>query len=138
MKIQRKVQAIIYDIKNNKPRFLIFRRILRWRGWELCKETIEKGETPYQTLLRGLKEETGFKKIRSIKRLAIRRQWKINHVLYKIVESYLVHATMNEKTSLDRAEHSSCRWITKNHLLKLLTHKDQKTFFQRVYRNVFK
>src|SRR4030042_161044 len=62
-------RAIIYDIKNGKPYFLILHRSLRWRGWEFLKETIEKGETSRQTLIRGIQEETGLKSFKIIKRL---------------------------------------------------------------------
>ena len=44
-KIEEKVQAVVYDIRNNKPYFLILHRILRWQGWELLKETLEDGES---------------------------------------------------------------------------------------------
>ena len=65
----KKVRAIIYDIKDNVPYFLILHRVLRWNGWEVLKETMELKETIEETLERGIREETGlhnFKISRSI------------------------------------------------------------------------
>ncbi len=65
----KKVRAIIYDIKDNQPYFLILHRVLRWQGWEFVKETLEPGENVIGALKRGIKEETGLKNFEIIKSL---------------------------------------------------------------------
>ena len=96
----KKVRAIIYDIKNNKPYFLIFHRILRWKGWEFLKETIEKKETNRQALIRGIGEETKLKKFKIIKGLGKQEKWQADGINYVIADTFLVRADMKQKISL--------------------------------------
>jgi len=122
-KAVKKVRAVIYDIKDNQPQFLIFHRILRWKGWEILKETIEKGETLRQALIRGIKEETGIKHFKIIKKLNKQDKWRANEINYYIVDTFLVRADMNDKISLKQEviEHDGYKWVDKKTALKRLT-----------------
>jgi len=121
--IIKKVRVIIYDIKKGEPRFLILHRILRWRGWEVLKETIEPSETPLKALKRGIKEETGLKKFKIIKKLNKKEKWQALGNYYRIVNIFLVRANMKQKISLKQKvrEHDKYQWLDKKTALKKLT-----------------
>jgi ADP-ribose pyrophosphatase YjhB (NUDIX family) len=124
----KKVRAIIFDIKDTQPYFLILHRILRWQGWEILKETIEPGETPRQALKRGIKEETQLEKFKIIKNLKKQEKWQALGNNYWIVDTFLVQADMNQKISLKQeiVEHNGYQWADKKTALKKLTWPETK------------
>ncbi len=130
----KKVRAIIYDKKNNKFYFLILHRVLRWKGWEFLKETIKKGETLKEAVLRGIKEETKLKKIKIIKRLNKKEEWRARGKNYSIVDTFLVKADMEESISLKQRiiEHDGYRWLDKKNVLKKLTWPKTKKIFKEI------
>jgi len=134
MKTIKKVQAIIYDFKGGKYYFLILHRVLRWRGWELLKGTIKKGETPKQTIKREIKEETKLKNFKIIKNLHQKEKWRIGEKKYAIVDVFLVKAEMNEKLSLKqrKIEHDQYLWVDKKTALKKLTWPKTKEFLKKI------
>jgi len=137
--IKKSYRPIIYDIKNNKPYFLILHRILRWKGWEFIKETVGKGETPKQTLIRGIKEETGIKKFKIIKRLNIQEKWQADGIDYIIADTFLVQANMNQKISLKQkiVEHDKYQWLDKKTALKKLTWPKTRKLFKNIDNKLF-
>ena len=122
-KLEKKVRAVIYDIKKGEPYFLILHRTLRWDGWEVLKETIEKGETPKQTLKRGIKEETKLENFKIIKKLNKREKWQALGKDYFVVNTFLVKADMKQEISLKQEiiEHDASDWVDKETALKKLT-----------------
>jgi len=130
----KKVRAIIYDIKDNKPYFLILHRILRWEGWEILKETIEKGENPEKALLRGIKEETKLRKFKIIRKLDKKEKWQAKGINYSIVETYLAKADMNEKIFLKQeiVEHDKYQWVDKKTAIKKLTWPKTKNLLKNL------
>jgi len=135
----KKVRAIIYDIKNGRPYFLILHRILRWRGWEFLKETIERGEILRKAVLRGIREETKLKKFRIIKRLDKQEKWQALGRNYFIVNTFLVKANMNEKISLKQeiVEHNRYQWVDKKTALKRLTWSKTRKIFKNINDELF-
>jgi len=135
----KKVRAIIYDIKNGRPYFLILHRILRWRGWEFLKETIERGEILRKAVLRGIREETKLKKFRIIKRLDKQEKWQALGRNYFIVNTFLVKANMNEKISLKQeiVEHNRYQWVDKKTALKRLTWPKTRKIFKNINDELF-
>jgi ADP-ribose pyrophosphatase YjhB (NUDIX family) len=130
----KKVRAIVYDIKDNKPYFLILHRILRWKGWEILKETIEKGENPEKALLRGIKEETKLRKFKIIRKLDKKEKWQAKGINYSIVKTYLVKADMNEKISLKQeiVEHDKYQWVNKKTAIRKLTWPKTKNLLKNL------
>lgn len=124
----KKVRAIIYDIKNGKPYFLILHRILRWTGWEFLKGTIKPGESNEEALKREIKEETGLKKFKIIKSLDKQERWQALGNEYFIVDVFLVRADMGDKISLKQEiiEHDGYQWVDKETALKKLTWPESK------------
>lgn len=121
----KKIRAVIYDIKDGQPYFLIFHRILRWKGWELMKETIKSKETNKQTLIRGIKEETKLKDFKIIKSLDKQEKWQALGNECFVVDTFLIKADMNQEISLGN-EHDSYQWVNKEEAIKKLTHNKSK------------
>ncbi len=61
--------------------------IKRWDMWDLPKGKREKGETPEQTALREVKEETGIKSLKAVGKLA-----ESFHIYYDQPPYYLKHS----------------------------------------------
>lgn len=131
----RKVQAIIYDLKNGVPYFLVFHRVLHWKGWEFLKETVEPGETRLGCLRRGILEETHLRHYRIERRLNKQSRWRWNERPVKIVQVYLIRAPMRQKINIRQKiiEHDRHRWVTKNEALRLLTHPSARQWLRSLY-----
>lgn len=133
-KLLKKVRAVIYDIKDGQPYFLILHRVLRWRGWEVLKETIEAGETEKQALIRGIREEIKFKDFKIIKSLNKQEKWQALGNDYFIVDTFLVKADMNQKISLKQEiiEHDDYQWVDKKTAIKKLTWLETKKILKEL------
>ncbi|MBI2668098.1 NUDIX domain-containing protein [Candidatus Woesearchaeota archaeon] len=139
MKTYKKVQAVIYDIKDNKLYFLILHRVLRWKGWELLKESLEKGENVKGALLRGIKEETNLKKFKIEKKIKLNKKVifynKEKTVKNIILDIFLVRVDMKQKISLHKnavIEHDKYRWVDRKTAVKMLTFSNTKEVIRTV------
>ncbi|MFH1129401.1 MAG: transcription termination factor NusA [Patescibacteria group bacterium] len=130
----KKYRAIIYDVKDDKPYFLILHRILRWNGWEFLKETVEPGETPLKTIKRGIAEETQIKKFKVIKKLGKKEEWQADGINYVIADTFLVKADMEQIISLKQEiiEHDKYEWATKEEAMEKLTFPATKKLIQEI------
>lgn len=136
-KLLKKVRAIIYDIKDNQPYFLILHRVLRWQGWEFVKETLEPGENIEDALKRGIKEETGLKNFEIIKSLDKQEKWQVLGNDYFVMNVFLVKADMNQKISLKQKviEHDDYQWLDKETALKKLTWPESRKLLKELKIN---
>ncbi len=134
----KKVQAIIYDVDDGVYYFLIFHRILHWKGWEFLKETMEPGETQLQCLRRGIREETHLKNYRIEKRLNRAFAWHDHGQPTRIVQVYAVRVPKRQRVSLRQKimEHDKYTWATKKQALKLLTYTNARSVLNDFFRNI--
>lgn len=130
----KKVQGIIFDIKDGVPYFLIFHRILNWKGWEFLKETLEQGESLLECLKRGIKEETHVRNYKVIRKLNKKHFWMWNGERVEIAQVYLVRISMKQTINLKQKviEHDKHKWVTKEEALKLLTHTNQRKILKSI------
>ena len=133
----KKVRAIIYDIKNGEFYFLILHRILRWKGWEILKETLEKKETPLKALKRGIEEETKLKDFKIIKSLNREEKWILGSINYSIIDTFLVRADMSQKISLKQeiVEHDKYEWVDRKIAVRKLTWPKTKELLEKLEIN---
>lgn len=131
--VVKKVQAVIYDIENGEPYFLVFHRILNWRGWELHKGTLEDSETPEKALRREIREETGLTKLKIVKSLGV--SFYFNRKRCKVVDVFLVRASMNNKVDLSKnpcKEHDGYLWVNRNAAIRKLTWSNAKKIVKNI------
>ncbi len=140
MKTINKVQAVIYALKDKKPYFLVMHRVLHWKGWEFVKGTPEKGETPRQTILREIREETRLKDVKTMKWWKRSISFTSNGQKYRISHVFLIKVNQLKPVVIKQRvqEHDGYLWVSKEKALKLLTYKNAKELLKNLHRNLFK
>lgn len=131
MKYRQAVFIVTYRKKGKKIKYLLLRRKLHWLGWEFPKEGIEKNETPLQTVIRGLKEETGQKatKITNCNFSGkYRYEKKYPDRKGEIGQKFsLFSAELKSNTvKLDRKEHSAYKWLNYEEAVKIIDYPEKK------------
>lgn len=128
------VSAIIYDDMGEKY-FLILHRISGWQGWEFPKGGINEGETPEQALVREINEEVALNRYEVKGRLEEGRVFMEGDIKHNIMV-YLVQANMNTPVTIDKKEHDTYLWATKERVLEKLTWPEEKEAFKRVLQAI--
>jgi len=124
----KKIVAIIYDIKNGEPYFLILHRVLRWKGWELLKGTIEDNEDTENTVAREIDEEISMKNYTIERKLGKSFDFLWGDDIVKVVDVFLVKGDMKEELNLSQEviEHDNYKWVKKDKAIELLTFENLK------------
>jgi len=130
---------IIYTIIKNKPRYLLLKRKLHWKGWEFPKGGIERFEFKKSALKREIQEETGITKFKLKKKFKINEQYNYDKA-YKDREGFkgqkykrlfLVEAK-KQKIKIDNIEHSDYKWTDFKTAIKKLTWGNQKKLLKEI------
>ncbi|HOZ37076.1 MAG TPA: NUDIX domain-containing protein [bacterium] len=108
-------------------------------SWSLPKGYIEQNEDEITAAKREIYEETGIKpeNLQMIKKLGTYERCKIgldggdDLSETKIIHIYLFKTRQTDLSPLDRAN-PEARWLEKDKVTKLLTHKKDKEFFQSI------
>ena len=131
--MQRLVCAVILD---DKCRFLILKRRLKWKGWEFVKGHIE-GESMRKAILREIREEIGIKKAVIITRLPkdVTYSYFDGKEKIKVVQSGFIVKYSGGKIRISN-EHSQYRWMDFKTAMKKLTHKSHLDFLKMANRHV--
>lgn len=129
---------VTYKIENGKPKFLILKRKLHWKGYEFPKGGIERFEFTKRAIRREIFEETGLAPIK-IKSHGLKGKWTYEKEMkdrpmfmgqtWKLY-SVLVH---DGEVKIDKNEHSSYEWLSYSVAMKKLTYENQKRCLKIVY-----
>ena len=134
MKTSRGIVAVVFRRRGKKKEFLLLHRVLNWKGWEFPKGSIEKGEKPDTAVIRELSEETGIKRIVSIKKLrAIMRFFDSTRNCNREMQAFLVEVFPEEEISFannNAAEHDAFEWVEAETLLGKISFENQKKIFR--------
>jgi 8-oxo-dGTP pyrophosphatase MutT (NUDIX family) len=134
-KYRKYVAAIvIFKAKKDKePQLLILRRKQNWRGWEYVKGGLLPNESLLEALKREIREETGQRKFKIIKKLpiVIKYKWKKEFLkdkkLWKgAIQSVFLVQIFSNKIKIDKEEHSGYKFVSPKKALKLLTFREPK------------
>jgi bis(5'-nucleosidyl)-tetraphosphatase len=141
VKYRKAVFITAYRREGRKMKYLILRRKLHWTGWEFPKGGIEKNETPMQTVIRELKEETNLSPV-SIKSHNVQGKYKYDKK-YKDRQDFIGQTwklfsveVKKGKIKLDRKEHIAYKLLDFREALKILTWKNQKDCLGFVNKNL--
>jgi len=130
-KYRKSVFIVVYRKEDKIIEYLLLKRKLRWRGWEFPKGGREGKETPMQTVIRELKEETGQSSVKITKlNFKGRYDFKKEHPDFpgcKGQEFQLFLAKIREKNiKIDKREHSSFKWLEFKEALKIVDFPEKK------------
>ena len=132
MKYRKGVFLVVYFLKNRKPKYLILKRKLHWKGWEFPKGGFEKGEDILKVVKRELKEETGLAPLK-IKKFDFSGKYKYDKkypdrkgFVGQSFEALYAIEVQKAKVVLDKREHSGFAWKKFSRALKKLTWPNQR------------
>ncbi len=135
------VAAIIFYRTKSADLFLLLHRKQNWRGWEYVKGGLLPGESLRAGLRREIREETGARKFKVIKKLPlkIRYKWPKSYLKDEkrwrgAVQQVYVAEVFSKKIKLDKKEHSGYRWISGKTTVKMLTYKEPKAAMRFVLK----
>jgi len=117
---------LILRKKNEEDKFLILHQT---RGhWGFPKGHGEKGETPKESAIRELKEETGIIDIEFIDlpNILDRYLFKLGGKHYDKTVEYFIAFTKSDKVVMQEAEIQNYKWTTFEEALKTFTFKETK------------
>jgi 8-oxo-dGTP pyrophosphatase MutT (NUDIX family) len=112
--------------KNSEDRFLILHQM--HGHWSFPKGHRENDETPIQTALRELEEETGIKEIDLGKLPNINGQYyfELDGKNYDKTVEYFIAFTKNDKVVIQESEIQNYKWATYQEALDLFTFEESK------------
>ena len=130
-KYRKGIFMVTYKFVRGKPKYLILKRKLHWKGFEFPKGGMEKSETSFETIKREIFEETGLP-IKKIKNHNRSGKWKYNEDLKDrpgmIGQTWSLFSVEvgNGPIKIDKHEHSSFEWLSYEEALNKLTYENQK------------
>lgn len=129
---ERSYGAVVFK-RNRELKFLL----LHYEAghWGFVKGKIEKGETPKETVIRELEEETGltpFQFVGNFKEETDYFYKKSNRTVYKKVGYFLVQVQSQEVTI--SYEHVGYAWLSYTEAQQRLTFQNAKSVLQKAYQ----
>ena len=139
MEFRKGVSLIVYRKEKDKIFYLVLKRKLRWKGYELCKGGKLRSETDLQAIKRELREETGLKPVK-ITKLNIKEKFvypkKHQNIFHKkgfIANCYAIEAKGKIRLS---KEHSSYNWLTYQKAKNILTYNNLKAILGKANEKI--
>jgi len=120
--------GIILIFKESKNMFLILERKGSNGDWTFAKGHQEENETPRETALREVEEETGIKDIEILNLPLISEKYEVkkeDKVNLKVNE-YFIGYVKDKGVKIQEKEIQSYRWVTFKEALNLFVHESRK------------
>lgn len=137
MKLEKSAGAVIFQIKDNEPLFLLLKYP---RYWGFAKGWIEQGESEEQAARREIEEETGLKDVKIIPRFKFEQKWmfKFNNELIKKQAVFFLAQVPNKAEVKISEEHEDFKWASYSDALKLCRIKNNKEMLTQAYNFILK
>ncbi len=107
-------------------------------SWCLPKGHVDSGETEIEAAKREIKEESGITKLKFIKELGSYQRYRIgpggkgeDKSELKTIHMFLFSTNKKKLKPIDK-ENPEARWVDKNKVSELLTHKKDKEFYNKI------
>ena len=115
-------------IKEEKGRAMVLLIKDSYGHWTWAKGHIEKGETPAETAVREISEETGLKKLEVVEELGKQEYHFTFHGkrFFKTVHIFLVRAFDGEPLLAQRSEIMEARWFQPEEALEKIEYKGSR------------
>ena len=126
--------GVIVVLKENFNKFLILERSKTEGDWTFAKGHTEEGETPKETALRELKEETGIAKIELLNTPLIHEEYKVikkdgRKFLKK--NDYFIGFVKNTEVEIEEDEIQSYKWATYKEASSLFIYERRKEVLKK-------
>jgi dihydroneopterin triphosphate diphosphatase len=132
MDLPIKAEVILYALVNGEYKFLIIKRVPADGGfWQPLTEGLEEGETIEECLKRGIKEELGIETTIKVTERIWSFSWENKRGEPNIDLVYGVELSIDEKVTINPAEHSEYKWCSFNEAIKLLEKDSNKEAFMK-------
>ena len=128
---------------SGRPMVAAIRPQGRDKVWALPKGRIDEGETPAETAVREVREETGVEG-RLVEKLGDVRyvytaSWKGGVRIFKVVSFFLLRAGRGRIGEIDedmRIEVAEARWLPLEEAPRLLTHKGEREMAAKAWEKI--
>lgn len=126
-------------VLNKRKQILIVNQ--KGTSWSLPKGHIENEETPINAAKREIYEESGINQLKFIKELGNYQRYKISldggddKSEMKIIFMFLF-STDQEVLKPQDPENPDAKWVDKERVAELLTHKKDKGFFLKIINEI--
>lgn len=131
--------GVIVVLREEQDKFLILEHNdTKDDNWSFAKGHTEEGETPIQTAIRELEEETGIKEkeIEILDIPLIHEEYEIfrrGEKRLKVIE-YFIGVVTNDKVKIDGDEICAYKWATYEEALNIFKHKERKQALYEVQK----
>ncbi len=126
--------AIIFRREEQDLYYLLLKNKFKNEYWDFPRGNIEKGETPEQTTLREVEEETGIK-VQLLLKFKERVEWfyrREGNAIHKIV-IYFIGKSSTSKVKLS-FEHIDYDWLTYEKAHEKLSFKNSKNALDKAHK----
>lgn len=127
--------AVVLEEGVEQPRMLLLRRSKTPLVGEWCHVAggIEEGETPWQTVLREIREETGLAVSRLYSADYNEQFYEAGQNVFNVVPVFVAYVDSSKPIRLN-SEHSEYRWVTISEAQALVTFGGQRRVYEEVQR----
>ncbi len=125
VKLQISSGGIVYNPLHDE--FLLI--LDSYKRWALPKGKIESGETPEQTAMREIGEETGLDHLKILRKIGkIQYFFRLHkQAMFKIVHIFLLE-TNEEKLTPCKIETKDAKWFKRDEAIQKISYKNAKNF----------
>jgi 8-oxo-dGTP pyrophosphatase MutT (NUDIX family) len=130
--------GVIVVLKEEQCKFLILEREETKGDWTFAKGHADVGETPIQTAMRELEEETGITQIEIMDIPLIHEEYEIfRHREKRLkINDYFIGLVKNDQVKIEKEEIQSYKWATFEEALDLLSHKERKEVLKEAQKYI--
>ncbi len=126
-----KAGAILTRKRNEVEEVLLEYRARGYDDWTFPKGDMEKGETPKDTALRELREETGYN-IEIIEKLPdIKYEFEENDQKCSVTQ-HMFLAEIIDGHLTPEFESDRLKWVSQEKAMQILTHQDLKDYLEKI------
>lgn len=118
--------GVVIKKENGKALVLLIRD--SYGHWTWAKGHIEKGESPSETAIREISEETGLKQLEVVEEIGKQEYYFTLHGkrIFKTVYIFLVKAAPGEDLSIQKAEIREGRWFDPDEALATIEYEGSR------------
>lgn len=130
--------GVIVILKEKQNKFLMLEREETKNDWTFAKGHAEEGETPKETAMRELEEETGIKEIEILDLPLIHEEYEIvSHSEKRLkINDYFIGFVKDKDVKIEKKEIQSYKWVTFEEALNSFQHESRKQVLKEAQKYI--